>query len=242
MSRLPVRPTHAAQAAARWIDSYLLPLVAAEHLIVPGRVLRCLHVEPFDELEAMHLRRLGHDCDVLLSPLHRPQPAARWERPPFVADMASLPLAGHCYDLIWSAAFGRLNHGPERRRASARELLRICAPGGGVLLMQGNAASPLDVSTGLRPSLGRLGTPGPHLTTLDGLQQAFVGDAGFAVMGLHSLAGHFGWGRVPHGLRSVAGALERYLSWASRPDRPARYASAFNPMFALWFGRAPLRE
>ena len=36
-----------------------------------------------------------------------------------------------------SAAFGRLNPGPECRRASACELLRICAPGGGVLLMQG---------------------------------------------------------------------------------------------------------
>ena len=237
MSPLTAASPHAARAAARWIDSYLLPLVAAEHITSPGRALRCLHIEPDDELEAIHLRRLGHDCDVLLSPLNRRHPAPRWERPPIVADMARLPLTDRRYDLIWSAAFGRLNPGPECRRASACELLRICAPGGGVLLMQGNVASPLYMRRGLRLALGPLG---PHGATLAGLQQAFIGDAGFAVMRSHSLAGHFGWGSVPRGMRGVAWVLERYLRWASHPGRPARYASALNPMFALWFGRAPV--
>lgn len=228
------RGTPAPTAAVRWVDGYLLPLVGSEIGRLPGSGLRCLQIEPDDEEEAMHLRRLGHHCEVILCDPGR-LGERHWERTPLVAsDPAGLPVADQSYDLVWSGAFGRLNPTPERRRTCARELLRVCSPRGGVLLTQGNAACALDLSSGIKLSLGRAR---PDQVTYAELQRAFLGEAGFAAMHLKSVAGHFGWTRVPRLLRVVAIALERYLEWASRPDRPRRYASALNPMFGLWFTR-----
>lgn len=213
----------ASAAAARWVEAYLLAVVARER---PGRVdaLRCLQVEPADELEAAHLRCLGHHCDILLQQPDRVG-ERDWGCVPLVADLDRLPVPDHRFDVVWSGAFARLGRG--RGGACARELARVCAPGGGVLLVQGNPRWPLARHRA-------------ELATVDEMRRWFVDEAGFADLRVLGLGGHRGWLRARGPWRLLAMLGERYLRWVSRPDRPQRQRSALNPTLAFWAAQAPL--
>jgi hypothetical protein len=221
-------------ASARWVDAFLLP---ALHARFPGTLhsgLRCLQVEPADEEEATYLRSRGHACDVLLCNGERAGERA-WQRPPLVGGPARLPVEDHRYDFVWSGAFGRLNRTPESRSACARELCRVSATGGAVMLTAGNRASPLDLSAGSARLHGPFRT---DLVTLPEMKRHFVDEGGFSAMRLLSLEGCFGWAQLPGALRFAAAWLEGYLRWVSSPASPGIYGSPLNPMFALWFERA----
>ncbi len=218
-ARTPSVP--AAAASARWVDEFLLPTVSAELDARARAAMRCLQLEPHDEEEAIHLRRLGHACDVAVWRQERVT-ERHWQRPPILLGAARWPMADGHYDLAWSGEAGLAPLSSEARLACARELHRVCADRGAVLLVAGNRACPLHRARGV---------------AFEDMRALFVAQAGFRAMRPANLAGHFGWSRLPRVLRWLAAPLEAYLRWASQPAHPRRYASALNPMLALSFPR-----
>lgn len=142
-------------------------------------------------------------------------------------------MASASFDFVWTGAFGRLGVRKSERDEIARELLRICRPGGACLITGGNRRCPVDLS-GAAPLLR-----GPRCTALLDYDEVLrtLADAGSSKVEPLNLAGIFGWRQIPAPLRGLASLAERYVQWASPPERVARYAGSLNPMIALWAER-----
>jgi SAM-dependent methyltransferase len=220
-------------SGVRWVERYLFPLIDTHLAVRSDAGLICLQIEPDDEEEAIRLRAEDYLCDTVV---YRKSPASNqpWQQSPILADPLQLPLESHRYDLIFSGAFSRIAPSPERRCGIAREMARVCRPGGAVLLTLGNRWCPIDLTR--RPPV--LHQPWSHdMVSLTEMERLFVGECGFSRLRLLSLAEHFGWSSLSGIKKLLAPWLERYLLWSAMPDRRWRYASPLNPIFSLWFER-----
>lgn len=217
-------------SGVRWVEHYFLPLIDTYAVKRSDARLVCLQIEPDDEEEAIRIRAEGFVCDTVV--YREPRAGGRaWRQTPIMAESGRLPLQSQRYDLVFSGAFSRIAPSPERRRALAEELARVCRKGGAVLLTLGNRWCPIDLSC--RPPV----LHGPwtrDLITLREMERLFVGECGFSKLRPLSLVGHFGWTSLCGTKKLLAPMLERYLRWSATPDRPWRYASPLNPMFSLW--------
>jgi hypothetical protein len=217
-------------AGARWVERYLRPLLAARLIPRRGPTLRILQLDPDDDTEAARLRADGHSCDVvLLDPARVGRHA--WQQAPSVRPWPGALAEPGSYDFVLTGYFGRIGGTLAGQLALAREVRRVCVPGGAFLTAIGNRRCPVDF-TGNAPRLHR--STVPTLATLPELEGVFVAGAGFAAVHPLSLTGHFGMSTLT-GAQRIAGTL---LEWHWRtlavPERRWVYASAINPTLMVW--------
>jgi SAM-dependent methyltransferase len=216
-------------SGARWVASYLLPILY-EHLPQSGaRPLHCLQIEPDDEEEAIYLRQLGHQCDILLfDPDRRTQ--CQWEQLPALGTISELPFAADSYDFILTGRMGKFAKNTPDRALFAAELARICRRGGAFLATTGNRYCPVD----LTGNVSTLHLPGnTALTTCNEMERIFVTGAGFTSLKLQGVAGHFAWTTVPRALKFIPRLLEAFWRRVAVPDRRWIYGGPVNPTLVL---------
>lgn len=218
------------------MERFLVPRL---HQHFQGRAqVNCLQIQPDDENEAIHLRALGHACEVVTTDagVFSSYP---WVQTPLTADPFSLPFTDGRFDFILTGALSLIAPNSTMRRRALQEWGRVCAPGGALLFSIGNRPCPLDLA-GPRK---RLHTPWDRaLPTLEELEGALADVGGFVRTRRLSLNQHFGFSSVPKGLAPCKEAVQRYLAWASNPEKMGRYASALNPVLMLWAEKAALTD
>jgi hypothetical protein len=198
-----------------WVSRYLLPKIALVEA-QQRQILRCLHFGPGGEEEIQALRDSGRLCE-----------SASWNG-------EILDVRGPGFDLVFGGHFGAMAGPGGPRRRLAAEISRVTARCGAVLLTAANSISCIDLSANSR----LVHLPGAAGTLrAEELRQLFVESGFFTNLERLSLAGHFGWGRIPRVLRRLERWLEQYIEWASDPRHPARYASMLNPVMNFWISR-----
>ncbi len=221
-------------AGARWVEQYLRPLLGRLQDSSGKSHLDCLQLEADDEQEARRLRGRGHTCDIVLFDRQRRRQGS-WQPTPLLAEGLVLPVESESYDLVFSGYFGRVTASHKNRQALARELARICRPGGAVLLTLGNRLCPVDLS-GNAPSLLH-GWGCEQLVTFREMEQLFLNECGFSSLEPLSLAHMFSWNRLARVPRFVVSGVDGYLRLISGSGRRWLYAGFLSPMFCLWIRR-----
>jgi hypothetical protein len=179
-------------------------------------MLRCLHFGFVCDEEVQALRESGRHCEF-----------ASWNG-------KTLDAPAREFDLVFGGHFGALAGPGEPRRQLAAEISRVTGRPGAVLLTVANGAAVLDLSA----NAGLIHLPGaPGTMQAEELRYLFIESGFFGDLHCLSLAGHFGWGRLPRLFRPVERWLERYTAWASDPDHPRRYTSLLNPVMNFWISR-----
>lgn len=199
-----------------WVHRYFFPLLDRFCARLKKSSLRCLHFGPDGGAEVEAVRAAGHQCE-----------SAGW-------DGRSLDAGGSSFDLVFGGRFGVLASQAEMRRLLAAELDRVTNLPGAILLTLANSRSLVDLSgnAGWVHAPGHAGCVG-----LDEARQLFLASGLFGEIRLLSLAGHFGWTRLPLPMKLLQPCFERYVAWASDPANPARYAGPANPVMNLWIER-----
>ena len=222
-------PAHSAGTA--WVQRFLAPLLAV-HFAHRRGGLHCLQIWADDDDEAATLRAQGHHC-VVFMPQAADCDAIDWYAVPVRSTWPpALPFADASFDLVFTSAFPRLAQTATLRAALADDLARVLRPGGAMLLYVGNRYCPFDLHD--RHAF----VHGPwhrEKASLVEVEQAFAGTA-LRLQRL-SLAGLFGWRRVPTALQWLARSLEAYISLVSAPQRRWLYQSGFNTGLLFWVVR-----
>lgn len=220
----------AANAGARWVHRFLMPLLTQHPGTRKPPGTKFLQISPDNEEEAVELKRLGYECQIVIDRTS----AAEWRETPVCASLSSLPFADGSFDFVISGAFGPLTEIAGKRESAAREITRVCRHGGAILLTGANRFCPV----GLTPATPRLhGPSAPGLVSVAEFQRLFVETGRCRRMRRLSVANLFGYGTLEGGAKLLGPPLRRYLRWSSAPDRPRRYAGWLNPALALWIER-----
>jgi len=228
-----LNPAAESSLGAQWVDRYLLPVM---HEYLPRSrlgAIRCLQIEPDDEQEARQLRRHGHGCEVVLLNDRRLR-ERDWELAPRTGGGAGIPSGSGRYDLILTGRLGQLAGFAADRKALAEALAALCNPGGALLTVIGNRRCLVDLTGNASLLHGRRCA---SLTTLEEMEEFFVGKERFSNLRLLQVAGHFSWSRARGPLCLPAWLLERFWRHLAVPERRWLYAGPLNPVLALWLQR-----